>query len=345
MSDVLVYNAIAEHNKMMAERLREEADEILQERLAEAPWSVTDLWHCIPLIATNNANAVLCVHTSQDASFSTGWNCGACCEWTVPDGVTCAQFQIWGPGARSAGSSCCVYSPGGGSGAYATIALPVTPGDSYTLCAGCACCCGGCWTSGVISPVIPSYVTGNGLHNVCAEGGEGNQFCFLRNNGQAGSCQVPDIGRCYPNQNMCFCQCAAICSVSAILCDAYFCKAVSYQNTGYGQSNRPNASRLWYIPSQSTEACYESKSCSWYIYTPPIIGVDHNVCSGSCVTLGFPESGLPWRQCYGGRDFRAAANVLTANIAGFGGMPGYSCTSSCMCGDAGRGGMIRVTWC
>ena len=50
--------------------------------------------------------------------------------------------------------------------------MPVTAGDAYTLCAGCAYCCyadagsgqydmGGC----------KSYVQGNGLSSFCAEGG------------------------------------------------------------------------------------------------------------------------------------------------------------------------------
>jgi hypothetical protein len=105
------------------------------------------------------------------------WNCGSCCAWTVPAGVTCARFQIWGAGAGTGFSCCCAFTPFGGTGAYASVIMPVTAGSVYTLCGGCAFCC--CATAGGTNNVAgcASFVTGTGLTNFCAQGGEGDLYC------------------------------------------------------------------------------------------------------------------------------------------------------------------------
>ena len=105
--------------------------------------------------------------------------CNASCTWTVPAGTTCARFQVWGAGGGSGTSCCCGGSPNGGSGAYASIIMPVTAGQAYTLCAGCAYCC---YTerSQMTADGCPSYVTGQGLTNFCADGGESNIYCESR---------------------------------------------------------------------------------------------------------------------------------------------------------------------
>jgi hypothetical protein len=70
-----------------------------------------------------------------------GWRCGANCTWVVPANVERVLFQSWGPGGGSASSCCCGGSPFGANGAYTAVEISVTPGDTYTLCAGCAYCC------------------------------------------------------------------------------------------------------------------------------------------------------------------------------------------------------------
>ena len=134
--------------------------------------------------------------------------CGCCCGWTVPAGTSCARFQVWGAGGGSASSCCCGGSPNGGSGAYASVIMPVTPGQSYTLCAGCAYCC---YTerAQMTADGCPSYVQGQGLTNFCAEGGESNIFCERKTRchyipNQSNSCQY--MGGCICNNGSDYCE-------------------------------------------------------------------------------------------------------------------------------------------
>jgi hypothetical protein len=84
---------------------------------------------------------------------------GCCCLWTVPSGVTFAQFQLWGPGGGISSVCCCSLSPWGSSGSYTLAGFPVVAGCQYTLCAGCAQCC---YASQTTPPQcgIPTAVTG-----------------------------------------------------------------------------------------------------------------------------------------------------------------------------------------
>jgi len=98
------------------------------------------------------------------------------CTWTVPSGITSATFEAWGGGGNGGVNCCCECSgmSGGTGGGYSVITISVTTGTAYTICAGTAppgpyyCSntpngCHGC----------PSYVTGTGLSNFCADGGGG----------------------------------------------------------------------------------------------------------------------------------------------------------------------------
>lgn len=116
---------------------------------------------------------------------------GACCLWTVPDGVTSVTFQIWGGGGGAGGGltmcDCCARTQGGGGGGYSMRTVAVQPGQQYTLCAGNAgvasssfgapvgYCCNGC-------PGGTSFVTGPGITSTfCATGGSGGCSNFTIN--------------------------------------------------------------------------------------------------------------------------------------------------------------------
>lgn len=103
------------------------------------------------------------------------FRCGSTCSWTVPAGVTSARFQIWGAGSMSGAAGCCGGSPFGGTGAYASVIIPVTAGNTYVLCGGCAFCCHSCWNQPANLNGCPSFVTGSGLTNFCAQGGVANK--------------------------------------------------------------------------------------------------------------------------------------------------------------------------
>jgi hypothetical protein len=122
-------------------------------------------------VKSDNSN-VVCVF---DASCFT---LGGCCAWTVPSGVSVARFEMWGPGAPSAAGNCCGGAPWGGSGTFGTFTINVTPGCTYTLCAGCSvsycgyCCgCTNYWAANCYCSGAPTFVTGYGLSNICAPGG------------------------------------------------------------------------------------------------------------------------------------------------------------------------------
>jgi hypothetical protein len=122
------------------------------------------------------------------------FRCNACCLWTVPAGATRAQFQLWGPGGGTSNNCCCGGAPFGPSGAYVVVQMDVVPGQSYTLCSGCAvCCCASQTTPG--GQGSPTFVTGTGLC-VCAEGGNPCYCCWNRdiNSGTCG-CAIPAVGQ------------------------------------------------------------------------------------------------------------------------------------------------------
>jgi hypothetical protein len=104
---------------------------------------------------------------------------GKCCQWTVPEGVTTAKFDIWSGGGGGAGmtcANCCSHSHGGSGGGWAVKSIDVDEGTQYTICAGGVYACEkfhGC-TGG---QGCASYVNGPGLSNFCVIGGCGGKMC------------------------------------------------------------------------------------------------------------------------------------------------------------------------
>ena len=110
-------------------------------------------------------------HTPEDGDRVTTVGLGhvsRCCLWTVPQGVYCTTFEVWGAGGQGNGKCCCSCypGPGGTGGGYASRTIAVQPGWQYTLCAG-----GGgwdaCWNSNSIGSCqcrgCASWVVGCGL--------------------------------------------------------------------------------------------------------------------------------------------------------------------------------------
>lgn len=159
---------------MRVDLLNEPTDlnKILTNPLCFSLWSAI-----IPKIPTPVSQ--ICVYDA-----GTYFRAGGTCTWTVPAGITKARFELWGAGAGSQSGICCGHGPTGNSGAYASVCMTVTPGNAYVLCAGAAnstlSYCGvSCDISG-----CPSFVTGTGLTNFCANGGCANllyTMCQLGN--------------------------------------------------------------------------------------------------------------------------------------------------------------------
>ena len=97
---------------------------------------------------------------------------GCCCLWTVPSGVKRVTFELWGSGGNGHGAcSCnrCHHYAGAGGGYYNSKTISVTPGWTYTICAGGVYPCLSNECTGCNG--CSSYVTGCNLSNFCAIGG------------------------------------------------------------------------------------------------------------------------------------------------------------------------------
>ena len=206
-ADVLLYNSLNETIKLASIQLAQTeasiaaADAQLQAAAAlrvglpaNAGPNQAGLWCLIPTLPASGASWTGGISVCDTSGY---YRCGSSCTWTVPGGVTCARFQIWGAGAGTGYGCCCAFTPFGGTGAYASVIMPVTAGNSYTLCSGCAyCCCATAGGNGNCVNGCPSYVTGTGLTNFCAEGGEASIYCQALTR-----CQYQNTtGQSVPNQ-------------------------------------------------------------------------------------------------------------------------------------------------
>ncbi len=345
-ADVLLYNALNDLNASKRAQVTDLDSQIsTQTTLCQGYQSTIDAG---ALGLANNAGpkhpelwSLIKTQPEAGGNFDSGfkvcdtsgyYRCGSSCTWVVPAGVTCARFQIWGAGAGSGGPCCCGWGTIGPSGAYASVIMTVTPGDSYVLCGGCAYCC---YTSRAQNTTqgCPSYVTGNGLSNFCAEGGKSSMYCEMRVR-----CSLATI--CCNN-----CTWAAgsacLCSSGSVVC--------IYNNQG------------GYNCGESSGALAIRKSCTTFYGSATgatvygIQGAYHltqahngaNLCVRHAPIYGFPnESCCACCMDQAGRaGLNRAACAGYMQIPGAGGWAPFSCGGQTSeCGDSGRMGMVCVSW-
>ena len=215
MSDILIHAAVLENQKYLAAYVAKSVNpnaiidnspfkngtDLVGIPLKGTTWASTPFTSCPDIVKSWKKYLAPEVKTLTNGfkvcDTSGYFRCGNSCTWVVPAGVTKAQFQLWGPGGGTSGQCCCGGSPFGPSGAYMVASLTVTPGDSYTICSGCAYCC---WASQTTPGLdqSPTYVTGPGL-SICAEGGNS---CYCRwhqdlcNSNNTGQSQIPAQDGC-----------------------------------------------------------------------------------------------------------------------------------------------------
>lgn len=128
------------------------------------------------------------------------------CNWVIPTGVTGVTFEIWGGGGGGASGNCdcdCRTRTGAGAGGgYSSITIPVTPGSVYAMTIGN----GGVASNGYGGPTSSgnsrgcnggtTYITGTGLSNFCAEGGQGG-YSNITHNCYSCACQFDGGGTAY----------------------------------------------------------------------------------------------------------------------------------------------------
>jgi len=288
--------------------------------------NLTSFYACIPDLTGASASSFRVCDTSAQ------FNCGRCCQWTVPAGVTRARFQLWGAGGGSGPGCCCGGSPFGSTGAYASVIIPVTAGDTYTICSGCAFCCfpstgsGGGRVAG-----CPSFVIGNGLCNFCANGGQGRLGTWMAaygktTTGRLSRVEFPSAGPCFCNSgsDYCFANSCGTCGIIP------YVPGASYFGT---TTSATSPSIVYGIRGMWPLICLSGNNYGFECH-PPIYGfIGSSQCnpsysSGTC--CGF--------------NCRAAGGVL--QVPGAGGFYSHVMGgSNGICGDMGRMGMVCVSFC
>lgn len=329
MADPAVYNAILQENATLQSCIQSIKSCQLRTALCACPTNVS-LWACLPLLTS--PTGCLCVYDSASGYV----RCNACCLWTVPAGASKAQFQIWGAGSPTGIACCCGGSPHGANGAYATTIIDVTPGWTYTLCAGCAFCCFATVGTTSNQPGCPSYVTGCKLTNFCAMGGHGNIACYMRYlHVSLSECRYRGAGT-GTSQGPC------LCATGSHYCFSNSCGTgtivpfiVDQEQLFYGTATD---SCVFGFPAVRGGSFLDTNNYGYHQH-PPVIGPCHTLQSGSSCCITFTSG-----SCCGGCLFAANNGIFCYPGAGgaathmMGGSVSY-------CADSGRGGMVRVTWC
>ena len=255
------------------------------------------------------------------------FNCGATCTWTVPSGATCARFQLWGAGGGSGPACCCGGSPFGSSAAYTTVSMPVVAGCQYTICSGCAYCCfPSTGTCGRL-PGCPSYVTGHGLDNFCADGGQGRLGTMMAMYGHRCRCRLQhivcnDSGPCFCNFGADYCYTSSCATCGKVGC---FIPGAMYFGSAHCSSIVKGVRGMW------PEVCFDTNHYG-YTIRPSMYGL-------YCCNWCFPWSSGTCCGCC------CAAKCGCHKYPGMGGWASHAMGgSNGICGDMGRMGMVCVTY-
>ena len=269
---------------------------------------------------------------------ATGYfRCGTSCTWTVPSGITKARFQLWGAGGgANHPSRCCGFALFGSTGAYLSVIIPVSAGQSYNLCGGCAYCCWGeAWSSASRLRGCPSYVTGPGLCYVCAEGGDGSMGMYY---GMRMGKQNPCYGPCMNNAGNNG-EWGRVCNCGSMACFTggnsggfieYLSGSGYYGTTAVASPTAENV--IYGLRGQWSRWCIHDNNYGCF-YHPKVIGFEEVT---NCVQSFTSPS------CCGG-GWRAQSGYL--QVPSSGGWMSHAmggCVS--MCGDAGRMGMVCVSY-
>ena len=329
MADPAVYNTVLKETKAIQTTTQEKGLALAIAGLAEEPGNPAN-WSLMPLLS--NPAGCLCV-----VNTSTRFGCGVGCTWTVPSGTSKVQFQLWGPGASTMNGMCCAGSPTGATGAFATVIIDANPGDSYTLCAGCAACCYGYCSQGYAVCGSSTYVNGPGLSGLCAESGHSRISCGMKDlhGGSYSQCRFRGVGSsnqsgpciCEGGTWYCFDNSCASCGVIPF--------TGSEDNTFSGTAT---SGTVYGLPATWGGGCFDTNHYG-YMQAPPVIGPCHTAQPNSCCCYGFSSGsccgGCRCRAQDGHRCYPGAGGTYTHMMGG----------SMYWSGDYGRAGMVRVTWC
>ena len=283
---------------------------------------------------------------------STGWKygCGpATCTWTVPANAICAKFQVWGAGIGTNSACCCGGGQFGATGAYSEMTIKVTPGDSYSVCAGCSCsryCC----SNSTPSHGCASGVTGNGICCLNADGAHCyNGNCYEMNRYRVGCSGFPGgecrrfqnpycttSGPCYCSYSeYCFENSCGTCGTVPIYPGCCWIRWCSCATTACEISGKSGTCRGHF--GIHGGGCLDSNNYGWHS-RPPVIDAD----SGSNMprSCGCNIQTFSSGTCCGGCSYRD-----------YGSHPGQGGHGTHMMGgatnhfgDTGRSGLVQISW-
>ncbi len=352
--DVLTYNALQEVNEKLKEELQTLTDDIATAQGGGGGGSSANA----DAIAVVDASSML--QANQWCRIPTGWGedglgswtngfkvcdtsgyyrCGSSCTWTVPGGTTCVRFQIWGSGGGTSESRCCMHTMPGDTGAYASVIMPVTSGSSYTMCGGCAYCCYAGSDGYNQVRGCPSYITGPGLSNFCAEGGWSG--CMYK--------QICDRNDLYfpVKCNSCCCMWinGCMCRSGATICsgdfetpgfgypDGYYSGVMPWLACTVQAYGSATGGEVWTIRGQSSHV-HVDENYPMRMWSATVYGYSDKCCGrGGCFVCN---------NC--GGHCQSAWTTGARSIPGVGGWGTSSCGGDCTCGDSGRMGMVCVSY-
>ena len=320
----------------------------------------TTLWGSIPsLTGTTTTLCIGCVDSSNTSHHF--MRCGANCSWVVPGGVTTARFELWGPGAGTGSGCCCGGSLHGATGAYVSVIASVTPGCTYTVCAGCAVCCYAVWAG--YDSGGSSFVTGPNMC-ICAPGGAARLYdmtCQTRGLGSF-ACGTGAYGPIFGYNendrswlpNGCCCAWLNICNSGGDYCvggsSAGYCHG--RQTFFYNRNHQygcvcNNTASMSIVPSTFSAFNLDNSHYGCRCH-PPIPGF----ASTYTVTAeGFTTGTCGGWQCSAWCTYCLNSGNMACVAAkrGVPGSGGYGVHvmggNTTQCGDSGRGGLVRITYC
>jgi len=309
--------------------------------------------------------------------------------WTVPTGVNKAKFELWSGGGAGAGARCCSWGVNGGTGAYAYKEIDVTPGDVYRVCAVCLCkhfCCNiGVGSSGCndVSDNANffygqkgacAYITGNGLTNFCATGGNpGIALARWWINSTAYACMIEYSCQPGPNRAKSDAHHTSSSTLTRNMCytmrDMLWCYTCSKSEDIDDSDNSPWNRACYYgadgghrgIYSYIRFSCCGHRSASsdvaecghhdTYTYPPGLwTHPDRSMCGGhvevldmgQCFCFNTPHSGGDICRFKSYMDHgQSSMNYLQAS----GGKTARTTAGNCCCGAPGGAPLFRITYC
>ena len=279
---------------------------------------------------------------------NTNWKYGEgpqTCTWTVPAGATKVKFQVWGAGHGSNPACCCGGQSFSTTGHYAELTMDATPGESYSICAGCSCsryCCSnegsgfGC-SSGVTGPGICCLnADGAGCYNSPCEDMKGMRACFGLSN-----CRRWQNPYC-TTSGPCFCGCGEYCyDNSCATCGVipvYPSCCTNQDGCSCACDNRNAIHTGTEVHKGITGGgCLDTNNYGYHI-RPPVIDADTGLMFSDgvgCYCQTF-DSGTCCGGC-NGKDWDAHPGMGGAGTHIQGGTTNHK-------GDAGKAGMIQISW-